>query len=105
MDWLRRGADGDGLEFVRGVVGCSGCGFEGGADEGFGFGEGESGGCVLVGLWGSLMMAVGIAIGLLEKLAYLTTLMAFGTKRWPLEGAIIVVNLSWFLLFMRRERR
>lgn len=49
VDWLG-GADGegDGVEVVGGVGAGGGvCGFECRADEGFGLGEGESGGCVL----------------------------------------------------------
>ena len=46
--------------------------------------------------------AVGSGIGIGE--AYLTTLMAFGTRIWPLEGAIVVLDLQ-LCLVLRRLRR
>ena len=104
MDGLRGGADGygGGVQVVSAIYGIVGRRGEFIADERFGFGEGESrevGGvselvCELRRwAWGWARGWHWSGVDWRGEI-YLTTLMALGSKRWPLEGAIVVVTLE-----------
>lgn len=103
------GAEGEGIGVEEGGVGAGGGGFarcDFIAEEGLGFGEGESKGGVVNGCWlVGRDWCMGKVEWMVEGWAYLTTLMALGTKRWPLDGAIVAVDLEVEVLWLREAGR